>query len=125
MSKPSETMNEEAALRLVVEGTVSETGTEFFRALVRNLAQVMNTTGAWVTEYLREANRLRAHAFWLNGAFLERYEHGVANTPCAAVLQERKLVLYSDRILDIYPEEPDLQRLGAVSYMGVPLFDTA
>jgi hypothetical protein len=56
--KPS--MLEEQALRLVVEGTVSETGTEFFRALVKNLAAVMDTTGAWVTEYLPEANRLRA-----------------------------------------------------------------
>src|SRR5215813_2624500 len=108
MANSKKTLTEGDALRLVVEGTVSETGTDFFRALVRNLARVMNTTGAWVTEYLREANRLRAHAFWLNGAFLERYEHGVANTPCAAVLQERKLVLYSDRILDIYPDEPDL-----------------
>src|SRR5262245_17487142 len=62
MSKPAQTLNDEAALRLIVEGTVSETGTEFFRALVRNLATVMNTTGGWVTEYLRETNRLRAHA---------------------------------------------------------------
>ena len=30
-------MHEDAALRLVVEGTVSETGTGFFRALVKNL----------------------------------------------------------------------------------------
>jgi hypothetical protein len=52
MSNPAGTMNDEEALRLVVEGTVSETGTEFFRALVRNLAMVLHTTGAWVTEYL-------------------------------------------------------------------------
>src|SRR5712691_9682602 len=57
--------SEQAALRLVVEGTVSETGVEFFRALVKNLATVMGTVGAWVTEYLPEQQRLRAHAFWL------------------------------------------------------------
>jgi PAS domain S-box-containing protein len=125
MSKSAGTTNDEAALRLVVEGTVSETGTEFFRALVKNLAAVMNTSGAWVTEYLRESNRLRAHAFWLNGSFLEHYEHDVANTPCEAVLTKRKLVHYPERILDIYPDEQDLKALGAVSYMGVPLFDTA
>ena len=32
----------------MVEGTASETGTAFFRALVRNLAAVMDTAGAWV-----------------------------------------------------------------------------
>jgi PAS domain S-box-containing protein len=118
-------MLEEQALRLVVEGTVSETGAEFFRALVRNLAAVMDTTGAWVTEYLPETNRLRARAFWLNGTFLDSYEHDVANTPCGRALSERKLVFYPDRILEIYPDEPDLKALGAVSYMGVPLLDLA
>ena len=33
---------DEAALRLVVEGTATETGAGFFRALVRNLALVMS-----------------------------------------------------------------------------------
>src|SRR5262245_60012083 len=124
MSEPKPAVSEEAALRLVVEGTVSETGTEFFRALVKNLAAAMDTAGAWVTEYLTETNRLRAHAFWLNGTFLDSYEHDVADTACAGVLTKRKLVLYPDRILELYPDEPDLKALGAVSYMGVPLFDT-
>lgn len=121
----AKTHQQEEALRLVVEGTVSETGAEFFRALVKNLAAVMGTVGAWVTEYLPETSRLRARAFWINGAFRDTYEHPVANTPCEVVLTERKLVLYSDRVLDIYPDEADLKALGAVSYMGVPLFDTA
>ena len=71
MTKDRPSYPDETALRLVVEGTVSETGAEFFRALVKNLAAVMGTGGAWVTEYLPEQKRLRAHAFWLNGAFLE------------------------------------------------------
>jgi hypothetical protein len=115
---------EEQVLRLVVEGTVSETGTEFFRALVRNLATAMGTTGAWVSEYLPEANRLRGRAFWFNGAFVENYEHDAPNTPCEAVLTERKLVFYPDRIVEIYPPWRT-SALSAVSCMGVPLFDLA
>jgi PAS domain S-box-containing protein len=111
------------ALRLVIEGTVAETGRGFFRALVRNLAAVMNSNGAWVTEYLPDSHRLRAHAFWLNGRFLDGYEHDVPGTPCEAVLKERRLVHYPDRILEIYPDERDLREMNAVSYMGVPLFD--
>ena len=116
---------DEEALRLVVEGTVAETGTEFFRALVKNLAAVMGTAGAWVTEFLPDAYRLRTRAFFLKGNYLDDYEHNVANTPCEAVLVERKLVHFPDRIVDLYPDDPDLVTLGAVSYMGVPLFDTA
>ena len=56
-SEPKQAVSEVAALWLFVEGTASETGTEFFRALVENLAAVMGTTGAWVTEYLPQARR--------------------------------------------------------------------
>ncbi len=120
-----ENRHDDDALRLVVEGTVAETGTEFFRALVRNLATVMGTTGAWVTEFLPDSYRLRSRAFWLKEKFLDEFEHSVANTPCEVVLTELKLVHFPDRIVELFPDDPDLVTLGAVSYMGVPLFDTA
>lgn len=116
--------NESDALRLVVEGTVSETGTEFFRALVKNLAAVMGTSGAWVTEYLADSRSLRAHAFWLNGEFLPHYEQAIEGTPCQAVVEGKRLLHIPDRILELYPGEPDIIKTKAVSYMGVPLFDT-
>jgi PAS domain S-box-containing protein len=111
------------ALRLVVEGTVSETGTEFFRALVKNLAAVMNTSGAWVTEYLPKSLSLRAHAFWLNGDFLPHYEHSVRDTPCRGVVEGKRFVHIPDRIIELFPDE-ELRAANAVSYMGVPLLDT-
>ena len=116
-------MPEDQALRLVVEGTMSETGAGFFRALVKNLSAVMDTAGAWIAEYVPESNRLRSRAAWLNGEFLEDYEQAVENTPCEAVLTERKLVHFPDRIVELFPGEVDLLEIGAVSYMGVPLFD--
>ncbi len=116
-------MRDDDALRLVVQGTVSETGAEFFRALVKNLAAVMQTDGAWVTEYLPDSQRLRAHAFWLGDDWLSGYEHDIPGTPCEVVLTERRLVHYPERILEIFPDEADLREMKAVSYMGVPLFD--
>ena len=88
----TEPMKDETALRLVVAGTASETGVEFFRALVKNLAAVMDTAGAWVTEYLPEQQRLRAHAFWFSGAFVEHFECDIAGTACAVVIEDKKLV---------------------------------
>jgi len=72
-------LNETDALRLVVEGTVAETGVGFFHALVKNLATVMGTISAWVTEYLPEQRRLRAWTFWLHGAFVEHFEFPAAS----------------------------------------------
>jgi PAS domain S-box-containing protein len=116
-------VDEAAALRSIVEGTATETGERFFASLVENLAKALGTHGAWVTEYLVEPRRLRALAFWLGGQWVRDYEHVVEGTPCQAVVEGRRLVHYPDKILEIYPDEPDLRRIGAVSYMGVPLLD--
>jgi hypothetical protein len=62
-------IREDKILRFLVEGTVSETGSEFFRALARNLSEALQTCGAWVTEYLPETRRLRALAFCSTGLF--------------------------------------------------------
>jgi len=117
-------MQEEQALRLVVEGTVSETGTEFFRALVKNLAEVMGTVGAWVTEYLPEQKRLRAFAFWLKGAYVEGFEYPIAGTACEPVVEDKKLVHIPDRLVELYRGDVGLSALNPVSYLGVPLLDT-
>src|SRR5262249_7096011 len=123
MSESKRAVSEEAALRLVLEGTASETGTEFFRALVENLAAVMGTAGAWVTEYLPHARRLRAYAFWLNGHFVDNFEYDISGTACAPVVESKKLVLIPDRLIELYPHDPDLITMNAVSYLGVPLLD--
>src|SRR2546429_115718 len=111
----------QAALRLVLEGTASEIGEGFFRALVVNLARALGTRGAWVTEFDPRARRLRALAFWMNGEWVDGFEQAVDGTPCQVVIENRRLVHYPERVLDLYPDEPNIRKMGAVSYMGVPL----
>lgn len=117
-------MKEDEALRLVVEGTIAETGAEFFRALVKNLAAVTDTISAWVTEYLPEQKRLRAQAFWMKEGFIENYEYAIAGTACEAVVEDKKLIHIPERMVDLYPGDSDLVMLNVVSYLGVPLLDT-
>ncbi|HEX6046747.1 MAG TPA: sigma 54-interacting transcriptional regulator [Pyrinomonadaceae bacterium] len=111
------------ALRLIVEGTASETGTDFYSALVKGLAATLNTNGAWVTEFVEETNRLRALAFWLNGEFVSNYEYDLPGTPCESVIREAKLVHIPDNVAQLFPNDPDLKAFSAVSYLGVPLRD--
>src|SRR5262249_26732373 len=113
----------QAALSRILEGTASEIGEGFFRALVENLAAALGTRGAWVTEFDPQRRRLRALAFWLSGQWVENWEADVDGTPCQAVVENRRLVHYPERIVDLYPHDPNLRGAGAVSYMGVPLMD--
>lgn len=115
---------EQRALRLVVEGTVAETGSDFFRALVRNLATAMGTAGAWVTEYLPDSQRLRSQAFWLKESFVEGYEYDLKGTACETVIEEIRHVHIPERVVELYPNDPDFAAVNAVSYLGVPLLDT-
>ena len=120
---PATDASMQAALSRILEGTASEIGEGFFRALVENLARALGTRGAWVTEFDSETRRLRALAFWLGGQWIEDWEQPVDGTPCQVVVDNRRLVHYPERVLDLYPNDPDLRGAGAVSYMGVPLMD--
>lgn len=111
----------EALLHYLLEGTSSETGQEFLQALVRSAASAMDVAGVWVTEYLPERKTLRALAFWMNGHFVPDYEYRIEGTPCEVVIEEKHLVHYRERIIELFPDDPDLAALNAVSYAGVPL----
>lgn len=115
---------EDLALRKILEGTASHTGKDFFRSLVKNLAEALGTKGAWVTEFTSEPGKLRALAFWMDGHFVEDYEFKVSGTPCEIVLKERQLFHVPDNILHLFPDDPDLLSNGAASYLGIPLLNT-
>jgi PAS domain S-box-containing protein len=115
-------IDEDAALRAIVEGTASFTGREFYRALVQSLAATLDTRGAWLTEYDEGRRRLRALAFWLGDGFIESFEYAIDGTPCETAVHERRLVHIPDRVVELYPDNPVEFPERMVSYLGVPLF---
>jgi hypothetical protein len=68
-------------LRRIMEGTATETGEAFFRALMRNLAEVLGTHGAWVTDYLPAARKLWARQFWLGDGWVDHHEYNIRVSP--------------------------------------------
>ncbi len=123
MAAQKKAANDATALRLVVEGTAAETGVDFFRALVKNLALSLGTLSAWVTEYLPREQRLRAFAMWLDGKYVEHYEYPIAGTACEDVVEQRKIIHIPERLIELFPLDSDLVPLSAVSYLGAPLVD--
>ena len=89
MASSPESHGADFLLRSISDGTASETGARFFRALVKNLSQALGTHGAWVTEHLPDLGRLRALAFWLGDEFIEHYEYAIKGTPCEKALEEK------------------------------------
>ncbi len=108
------------ALRAIVEGTATATGTEFFYALVRELAQALNVRHAFVCELLESRTRVRPLAFWFNGKFIDNTEFDLDGTPCEIVIRG-ETVYYTSKVYEMFPRHPELKDLGIESYFGVPL----
>lgn len=121
---PFTDFDEETALRTILEGTATATGERFFEALVKNLAKVLRTHAAWVTEYIPESRRLQALAFYLDGSFLKDWAMDLTGTPCEHVIDQARLVHFPDNLLNLFPIDQDIAGMEAVSYMGLPLTDT-
>ena len=121
METNNEILDENDLLQRISDGTAAEIGSRFFRAVVKNLSEALGTYGAWVTEYLVEARRLRALAFWLGGDFVDHYEYDIAGTPCEAPLKNKSFLHIPENVVELFPGDPDLAEFGAVSYMGFPL----
>ncbi|MEX0830319.1 MAG: sigma 54-interacting transcriptional regulator [Nitrospirales bacterium] len=125
VQQPFTNLDEDTALRTILEGTATETGERFFEALVENLAKALHTNAAWVTEYIPESRRLKALAFYLNGSFLKEWAMDLAGTPCEHVIDQARLIHFPDNLLNLFPLDPDIAGLKAASYMGLPLTDTS
>ena len=123
MEKEDLSAYENHLLQAVFEGTAKETGRAFFEALVKHLCRALHTHGAWVTEYLEAEARLKAIAFWLGDDFVPDYEYDISGTPCEPVIERKGYFHVPDRVVELFPGDPDLPGIGAVSYMGVPLLD--
>ena len=121
-----ELLTEDNALLLsILDGTSRETGEDFFRALVKELAAALNTYGALVADYVSERSQLRPRAYWLGGQWVDPGPYDIAGTPCEGVIRRGKLFQIPDRVIDHYPQNSFLRDYDLVSYTGMPFKDTA
>ncbi|MBK8815926.1 MAG: sigma 54-interacting transcriptional regulator [Methylococcaceae bacterium] len=107
--------SELSVLQAIVEGTVTATGDQFFRALVSNLSMATGVSGAFVAVFAETRTKVRALAFWMDGQFLDNQEWELEDTPCQEVLQGG-LCHYPANVWQQFPKEE-----GVESYLGVPL----
>ncbi len=117
----TERTRSEAKLRALAEGTAAVTAGDFFRPLVRHLAEALQVRYAFAAECLdAERTRTRMLAFWNGSEFAENVEYALEGTPCQHVVAG-ELCLHHRNVQALFPADTDLRTLGAESYLGVPL----
>lgn len=116
----------EEALQSLVAGTASVTGQAFFPEVVRHVAGALGVRYVMMTEITAESPlKLRTLAFWLANHWRENFEYFAENTPCEQVIISGEMCYYPINLQEQFSEDPGLRDLGAVSYLGTPLFSSS
>jgi PAS domain S-box-containing protein len=110
------------ALRAVVEGTAAGIGREFFRSLVRHLAEAVDVHYAAVCEFLDPPRGL-ALAVWERDHVVENLDFDFATSPAAEVLTSG-LAHFPTGVLRRFPRAGFLAERGIEGYMAVPFVDS-
>nr|MCH9638873.1 sensor histidine kinase [Betaproteobacteria bacterium] len=115
----------ENALQNIVEGTSPHIGQNFFRVLVKHLADVLSVQYAFVGELFGDQNdAIQTIAVWSGENYAENFQYKLAGTPCENVTV-REIRCYSQDIQKMFPDDHLRVEMNAESYAGMPLLDSS
>jgi signal transduction histidine kinase len=112
-------------LTAIIKGTASDTGEEFFRSLVKNLAEALNVRYALVG-ILKEgsSNEIRTLALWGGQTFMNNIIYNVLDGPCEMALKD-KVCFFPNEAQNIFPNDSHLKEWKIQSYLGVRLLNSS
>lgn len=119
----TETKRIEDVLLTLVEDLSAITGSKFFRAVVKYLAQITNMEFALLGALSRDKTRVDTLAFWNEYDFGENFDFKLQDTPCQDVFK-KSLAIYEKDVQKIFPEDMGLMKRGIESYFGICLHDS-
>jgi PAS domain S-box-containing protein len=122
---PVSTDEELIALRAIVDAASYRSGEEYFRALVRTLARVVETRWAFIATFGSSENHTKARtiAFWDTDHIADNFEWTLAGTPCEDVVNG-DLCHHASGVGRKFPDDPYPRAWGIESFLGVPLCDS-
>jgi formate hydrogenlyase transcriptional activator len=114
--------DDEALLRVLVEGTARTTGEEFFHSLVRHLARALDVHYAFVAEFSGPPHHARTLAYWAVDRIAGNIEWDLSGTPCEDVFRAG-LCHHPSGVWRTFPDDKPLVDMRIESYLGLPLLD--
>jgi diguanylate cyclase (GGDEF)-like protein len=114
----------EQAIKHIAAGVSSETGNLFFRRLATELASLFRADCTFIGVLDERQPQLVNTLAVCRGELVENMVYHLEHTPCANVVGQRTCV-YPQGVCRLFPKDQLLKDMGAESYIGSPLFDTA
>ncbi len=114
---------DEQLLQWIARATAPLTGQDFFRTLMRHLAEAFGLRRAFIAECVdRPTTRVRTLAFWSDAEFRPDFEFELAGTPCEMTLRDGRVFCVQG---DLQQRFAWAQRQRLDSYLGVPIHDSS
>lgn len=115
----------EDAIRLIAAGVSTATGERFFHRLLESLADLFDAEYAFIGLLdEKDPNQIRTLAVHAHGQSTANLDYRLKDTPCANVVGQHTCI-YPGEVQRLFPKDQLLADMGAESYIGTPLFDTA
>lgn len=114
------------ARRLLTEltaGTARLFGEEYLRTMLAQTAQLLGVRYAYLGEVVPGEEWVRGRLYWVDGSFREAVDYALQGTPCENVVM-KEACLYPRSVQQLFPQDLELQQIGAEGYMGIPLRDS-
>jgi len=99
-------------------------GQDFLTALAAYLAQTLDVTYVLIDRLADEPGVAETVALSAHGAIVPNMRYLLADTPCDNVVDKRAC-FYSQGLQALFPQDHMLADMGAQSYAGTPLWDSA
>ena len=111
----------EEALRKVEEATAPVTGADYFHSLVKHLSTAFGVRYAFISQCVDAGNTsVQTLAYWKGSGFGNNFNYSLDGTPCKDVI-DGELSYYAEQVQMLFPDDNYLQKIGAESYLGIPL----
>ena len=118
--------SDELLLKLL-EGTAGSIRSDFFRGLVKAMAETLEVAIAFVGEIKKnqdpesmDLSFVKTICCWADGSFREDFEYPLADTPCQSVFGGN-MCHYERGVEGLFPKDLMLGEMGVDSYLGIPL----
>jgi len=120
MTDITDHIHSEKVLQTIMESVSMAAGADFFTSLASHLAEMLDMPYAILAELLLGEERVATVAFSANGRIADNIEYDLQGTPCESIF-DKGTCCYTDGVQELFPDDVELQAIGAKSYIGTPL----
>jgi len=106
--------------KTLLESTTGRYGQEFMDNLTREIAGWFGVDAVIVSKFDYETGVATAVAMNMDGKKVEGYQYPIKGSPCERVAEDG-FGFFGKDVINLFPEDEDLQKFHAEAYLGVPM----